>query len=90
MTSNQAIQRAAQIVRATAPAELPTKPFWQSNAAWASIVTFLLGVATQFGLPQWIADFAQANVNQVYSAVMVLVGVYGAWATARRNSRITL
>jgi len=90
MTPNQAVQQATQIVRASAPADLPSKPFWQSNAAWASIITFLLGVATQFGLPQWVAEFAQTNVNTVYGAIMTLVGVYGAWATARRNSKITL
>ncbi len=76
------------IPAAPQPAQVtvPVKPATESVSVWASMAVFLLGIATQFGLPQEIADVMRANSEQLIGAVMTILGVIGAFGALRRKS----
>lgn len=70
--------------------EMPTKPAIQSNSMWASVLTIVIGFATSLGLSQELAEFFRAQVNDIVGIALTLVGMYGAYATARRKTAIKL
>lgn len=65
---------------------LPTKPALESVSVWVAIVTFVLGLATQFGLPAEMADMLRANAEQLIGAIMTILGVVGAFGAIRRRT----
>lgn len=69
---------------------LPTKPFWESFSGWGAVVTLLLGIATQLGVSGEVVDFLRINWEAAVGAVFTLIGVFQAFATLRRKTRITL
>lgn len=79
-------------VRVVAPvtAPVPEKNVLSSNAMWASIATIVLGVLAQVDGLQAIALFLKSNVEQIVGVIATVVGIYGAWATARRKTTLKL
>lgn len=73
----------------TTPA-VPEKPASQSLSMWTAVATFLLGVLTQMGVTSDLLDFINANLEDVVGAIMGVIGVVMAYATARRSTRIKL
>lgn len=69
--------------------DLPSKPLIQSNAAWASTVTIIVGLLAGFKiLPQAVADFVNANMEQFVGGVVAVLGLFNLWATTRRKTKI--
>lgn len=78
------------------PAEAPngalsgSKNIFTSNAMWASIATFVVGQVANIGGLEWLASVTQANIENVIGTIMTIIGLFGAWATARRKTKLTL
>jgi hypothetical protein len=68
---------------------MESKPLVQSNAAWASTVTVIVGLLAGFNLiPPVVADYIQANTEQVVGGVVAVLGLFNLWATSRRKTAI--
>jgi hypothetical protein len=78
------------MTNATEPTKPPTKPPEQSVTMWTAMVTFILGIAAQFGVAGEFADFINANVEQVVGAVLAVVGLVTAYGRLKAKKPISL
>jgi hypothetical protein len=69
--------------------ELPTKPFYESQAFWVSAIGILAGLLQQNEALAPIAQFLQLNGEKLVGWVMTGLGFWGLYATLTRKTVLT-
>ena len=72
-----------------APAELPEKPFYQSQSFWAAVVAVVTGLAQQNDGLKEVAAFLQVNSDKLIGWVVTGIGFWAGFAALTRKTVLT-
>lgn len=71
-------------------AEMPEKHALKSQSFWVSLIMMAVGLGSQWGLPTWLTTFLTANADQLVGTFLQIMGLWGAVAALKRDSKLRI